>query len=53
MIGIMDKDKPTWTLAAHVGIIGHDRPLLSAVPAWASGGREQEDQTRPAMEQTE
>ena len=29
MIGAMDGDKPTWTLVAHVGIIGHDRVLVS------------------------
>ena len=27
--GAMNKDKPTWTLVAHVGIIGHDRVLVS------------------------
>ena len=25
----MNGDKPTWTLVAHVGIIGHDRVLVS------------------------
>ncbi len=25
----MDGDKPTWTLVAHVGILGHDRLLVS------------------------
>ncbi len=29
VIGAMDGEKPTWTLAAHVGIIGHDRILVS------------------------
>ncbi len=29
VIGAMDGDKPTWTLVAHVGIIGHDRILVS------------------------
>lgn len=29
VIWVMDKDKPTWTLVAHVGIIGHDRVLVS------------------------
>lgn len=29
VIGTMNDDKPTWTLVAHVGIIGHDRILLS------------------------
>lgn len=27
--GTMTGDKPTWTLVAHVGIIGHDRILVS------------------------
>ena len=25
VIGAMNGDKPTWTLVAHIGIIGHDR----------------------------
>ena len=29
VIGAMDGDKPTWTLVAHVGIIGHDHVLVS------------------------
>ncbi|MCI2062285.1 MAG: flavin reductase family protein, partial [Eubacteriaceae bacterium] len=29
VIGAMNGEKPTWTLAAHVGIIGHDRLLVS------------------------
>ncbi len=29
VIGAMDDEKPTWTLVAHVGIIGHDRVLVS------------------------
>ena len=29
VIGTMNGDKPTWTLAAHVGIIGHDRLMVS------------------------
>lgn len=29
IIGAMNGDKPTWTLVAHVGIIGHDRVLVS------------------------
>lgn len=29
VIGAMNKEKPTWTLVAHVGIIGHDRVLVS------------------------
>ncbi len=38
VIGAMDIDKPTWTLVAHVGIIGHDRVLVSlAVPHFING----------------
>ncbi len=33
VIGAMDGDKPTWTLVAHVGIIGHDRLLVSLAQA--------------------
>ena len=29
IIGAMNGDKPTWTLVAHTGIIGHDRILVS------------------------
>lgn len=29
VVGVMAKEKPTWTLAAHVGIIGHDKVLVS------------------------
>ena len=29
VIGAMNGGKPTWTLVAHVGIIGHDRVLVS------------------------
>ena len=29
VIGAMNGEKPTWTLVAHVGIIGHDRVLVS------------------------
>ncbi len=28
VIGAMDGEKPTWTLVAHVAIIGHDRILI-------------------------
>lgn len=31
VVGAMNGDKPTWTLVAHVGIIGHDRIMLSMV----------------------
>ena len=38
VVGAMNKDKPTWTLVAHVGIIGHDRVLVSlAVPHFING----------------
>lgn len=33
VIGAMNGNKPTWTLAAHLGIIGHDRILVSLVGA--------------------
>ena len=29
VIGAMNENKPTWTLVAHVGIIGHDRVMVS------------------------
>ena len=29
VIGAMKEDRPTWKLVAHVGIIGHDRILVS------------------------
>jgi len=29
IVGAMNGDKPTWTLVAHIGIIGHDRILVS------------------------
>lgn len=29
VIGAMNGEKPTWTLVAHVGIIGHDKVLVS------------------------
>lgn len=38
IIGAMNGDKPTWTLVAHVGIIGHDRVLVSlALPHFING----------------
>ena len=38
VIGAMNGDKPTWTLVAHVGIIGHDRLLVSlATPHFING----------------
>lgn len=33
VIGAMNGDKPTWTLVAHVGIIGHDCVLVSLAAA--------------------
>lgn len=33
VIGAMNGENPTWTLAAHVGIIGHDRVLVSLAGA--------------------
>lgn len=38
VIGAMNVDKPTWTLVAHIGIIGHDRVLVSlAAPHFING----------------
>lgn len=38
VIGAMNGDWPTWTLAAHVGIIGHDHVLISlAAPHFING----------------
>lgn len=38
VIGAMVEDKPTWTLVAHVGIIGHDQVLISlAKPHFING----------------
>lgn len=33
VVGAMNGEKPTWTLVAHVGIIGHDKILVSLVSA--------------------
>lgn len=33
VVGAMNGEKPTWTLAAHVGIIGHDKILISLASA--------------------
>lgn len=38
VIGAMNEEKPTWTLVAHMGIIGHDRILVSlASPHFING----------------
>ncbi|MDE7283379.1 MAG: flavin reductase family protein [Lachnospiraceae bacterium] len=38
VVGAMNGDKPTWTLVAHVGIIGHGRVLVSlAAPHFING----------------
>ena len=38
VVGAMNGEKPTWTLVAHVGIIGHDRVLVSlAAPHFTNG----------------
>jgi len=38
VIGAMNGEKPTWTLVAHIGIIGHDRVLVSlAEPHFING----------------
>ena len=33
VIGALNGEKPTWTLVAHVGIIGHDKVLVSLASA--------------------
>ena len=42
VIGAMNGEKPTWTLVAHVGIIGHDRLLVSLAAPHFINGRIQE-----------
>ncbi len=38
VVGAMNGDKPTWTLAGHLGIIGHDRVMVSlAAPHFING----------------
>ena len=38
VIGAMNGNKPTWTLVGHLGIIGHDRVLVSlAAPHFING----------------
>ncbi len=38
VIGAMNGENPTWTLVAHMGIIGHDRILVSlAAPHFING----------------
>ncbi len=38
VIGAMNGEKPTWTLVAHIGIIGHDQVLVSlAAPHFING----------------
>lgn len=38
VIGAMNGEKPTWTLVAHMGIIGHDRLFVSlAAPHFING----------------
>ena len=37
VIGAMKEDRPTWTLVAHVGIIGHDRILVSLASSHENG----------------
>lgn len=38
VLGAMNGEKPTWTLVAHMGIIGHDRILVSlAAPHFING----------------
>ena len=38
VVGAMNGDKPTWTLVGHLGIIGHDRVMVSlAAPHFING----------------
>ena len=38
VVGVMNGEKPTWTLVAHVGILGHDHVLVSlAEPHFING----------------
>ena len=39
VVGAMNGDEPTWTLVAHVGIIGHDRVTVSLASAHFINGR--------------
>lgn len=39
LIGAMNGGKPTWTTVAHMGIIGHDRVLVSLADAHFINGR--------------
>ena len=48
VIGAMNKDKPTWTLVAHVGIIGHDRLLVSLAKAHAINEKIKETRSYPS-----
>ena len=45
VIGAMNGDKPTWTLVAHVGIIGHDRLLVSLASPHFINGKIKETKT--------
>lgn len=44
VIGAMNGEKPTWTLVAHVGIIGHDHVLVSLASAHFINGCVKENQ---------
>lgn len=44
VVGTMNGDKPTWTLVAHVGIIGHDHILVSLASAHFINGCIKENQ---------
>lgn len=39
VIGAMNGDKPTWTLVGHMGIIGHDRVMVSLAAAHFINGK--------------
>ncbi len=44
VIGAMNGEQPTWTLVAHIGIIGHDRVLVSLASAHFINGCIKENQ---------
>lgn len=39
VVGAYLNGKPTWTLAGHLGIIGHDHIMVSLEANWKSGAR--------------
>ncbi|MCC8169984.1 MAG: flavin reductase family protein [Oscillospiraceae bacterium] len=45
VVGTMNGSKPTWTLVGHVGIIGHDRVMVSLAAAHFINGLIKENKT--------